>query len=453
MSAATQRAIAFVALNDVMQPDYRAVVARRALTFRRQAPLAGRERFDAAIEPFLRAQSLDDSSVVSVSAVNTLVEACQHDDSAMRAVLSLWQQSQQPLARRMREFLVSQQLETYDFDALDSGFLGTRPQEQMLALVNDFHTRNPAFNAYDSALMLCCIHGYLPGASATQPVAAAPPATPAPTLDEVPRSRWHDWFDTLQALPLDAPEWDERSLRAYSNAVQHLVEQRLAERQAMRGRLEHVLVLLREQATDELAYFGIGEVQTWDAGTLPLGEVVLLAETVNQFYAQLLAHRSSLQQAPAPTRAAQSERRRELDALEEQIIANYGELRTHFVAAPPAQVASEAPAEAPTATEAPALAEAPTFIEATPMPVAAELTEPTPLTQFAQPVAEIAHPVAPPVAPAPAEEEELDAETANELMLTVGGSPEPQYNHDLPALASSMALNQQRRGGFFRRRP
>lgn len=315
MSGATQRAIAFIALNDVLQPDYRTAIARRALTFRRQAPLVARERFDAALAPFIRMQP-NETPIVSVTTVNLLVETCQREDAALQAVLSLWQLSQQPLARRMREFLVAQQLEVHQFDALDSGFLGTRPQDHMLALVNEFHSHNPAFSTYDIALMLCCVHGYLPGAG-TVPPAVAPPPTVAPTLDTLPHSRWHDWLEQLRTLPIDAPEWDERSVQAFHASVHQLLEQRLHERQAIRSRIEQVLVLLREQATNEIAYFGFDDLRTWDSHVLPLGAAAAVGDAATEFYSQLLAHRSSLQQAPAPTRAAQIARRRELDVLED----------------------------------------------------------------------------------------------------------------------------------------
>lgn len=432
MSGATQRAIAFIALNDVLQPDYRTAVARRVLTFRRQAPLAARERFDAALAPFIRIRS-DEAVVVSIAIINQLVETCQREDIALRAVLSLWQLSQQPLARRMREFLIAQQLDVHQFDALDSGFLGMRPQDQMLALVNEFHSHNPAFNTHDIALMLCCIHGYLPGAGTVQP-AIAPPAV-APTLDTLPHSRWHAWLEQLRALPIDAPEWDARSVQAFHASVQQLLEQRLHERQAIRSRLEQVLVLLREQATSEIAYFGFDDVPTWDSHVLPLGDAAAVGDAATAFYSQLLAHRSSLQQAPAATRAAQIERRGELDVLEEQIVVGYAQLCARFVISQP----EPAPANA-----------APPMLPPEPMPM---LVPPAPEVPIPSEIMldALEQPQASPPVPTNNEEAELDQETIAELMLTVGGSHDPIHRHDLPAAHDDSSLNTQKRG-FFRRR-
>lgn len=348
MSGVIQRPISFVALNDVMQPDYRGLIVRRALNFRRQATPAARQRLDAEVGKHIKITVLDEHVAINPATLAALTQACQHDDTLMQAMLSMWQQSQLPLARRMREFLQSKGAEVYEFEQLTSGFLGARPQESMLALVNEFHSRNPSFNTHDVALMLCCVHGYLPGAvapvaSAAPPAIHAAPATYTPpaedlpdllaeleTLDEAKRTRWHAWLAEMRALPLEAGEWDDTTVRAFALATQRLGQQRQRERQERRARLANILTLLREQASVELDYFGFAAMREWDANAVDLHETAILADATTSLYTELMAHRSGLQQPPAETRAAQLARRAEIERLEERIIAAFVQLDARF---------------------------------------------------------------------------------------------------------------------------
>lgn len=348
MNGANQRPIAFVALNDVMQPDYRALIVRRALNFRRQAPAAARQRFDGAAAKHVKVATLDEHVTINPATLATLIQASQHDDQLMQAVLIMWQQSQLPLARRMREFLQSKGLEVHEFEHLNTGFLGTQPQDSMLALVNDFHSRSPSFNTYDIALMLCCVHGYLPGsAPASQQLAPAAVAPAAPeelpdmlaelaALDESRHTRWHRWLAEIHALPLEANEWDGIAVRAFAQAARRLGEQRQRERQERQARLINALKLLNEQAAGEIDYFGFGAARDWRADAVALNNTTAVAEEVTNFYTELMAHRSGLQKPPAETRAAQIARRNEIEALEEQIITSFAQLESHFTPAPTA---------------------------------------------------------------------------------------------------------------------
>lgn len=275
----------------------------------------------------------------------------------------MWQQSQLPLARRVRDFLGAKGLEVVEWENLQNGFLGAQPQDGMVALVNEFHNRNPSFNTYDIALMLCCVHGYLPGSATTQVATAVPPEEnlqkQLPDLlaqldeSETTRTCWHNWLAEIRDLPLEADDWDDTTVQAFTHAVQRLNQQRQQERQQrteLQARLVHVLTLLHEQATNELDYFGFAAAQTWSADHVAPSETAAVAEDVTNFYTQLMAHRAGLQQPPAETRAAQIARRNEIEALEEQIIEAYNQLNACF-AVEPAAPAEQAALSEPAHTE------------------------------------------------------------------------------------------------------
>ncbi len=133
---------------------------------------------------------------------------------------------------------------------------------------------------------------------------------------------WDRWLEELRALPAEAPEWD--GVAAFVAALQQLTEIKRQDRDS-RSRLQQTLARLVTKCSDELTFFDLIDVTSWTAKTCPLAEVLTLAAQVEQFQAGLLRYRD-LRQQPTASAAADSQRRRALDELDEQITQQHSRL-------------------------------------------------------------------------------------------------------------------------------
>jgi len=77
-------------------------------------------------------------------------------------------------------------------------------------------------------------------------------------------------------LPADAHEWD--TILEFVEAVTQLNAQKHQERAANRNNLQLALDALVAHAGQELEYFALGEVTSWDAEACPLTEVPALTQ-------------------------------------------------------------------------------------------------------------------------------------------------------------------------------
>ena len=292
--------IAFAFLPD----EFRLAVVKDALGARRTNPGALRDRLDSRLRTTLQLPGFRDAAKAPPGqlAVPVLKAIQRGDDGIAAAILNLWALANAPLHDAALAVLRDAGV-PHGTESVRADFGGSWSFGEWLELRDAFENRHPDTDPHAAGLMLAVAADRLP----------LPPAGA-----DISSPRFLGWLDELEALPYDAPEWDD----AEEFALSVLMLGALKEEEhldAVRETRDAAIRRTAEEFADELHYLDI-DLEPWLADT---GPDPLLTKLLADDLAAVLARYRPVRPQGA-TRAEEAQR-----------AAARAELETAALAVPP----------------------------------------------------------------------------------------------------------------------
>src|SRR5262249_25408415 len=231
----------------------------------------------------------------------------------LAALLYVWGELHADLREATYKFLRMQGMSVLQALCLEGNFSENWSLPKIFEMAGVFQAQYPGFNPDDVVLMLCCLTGHAPLPAHGEKSFSKEGAT----------TKWQQWLEELYALPAEALEWD--TVTDFVETVKQLGEAKRKEREAVRNSLRAALKTLVTDTQQELAFFGMVDIPSWNAEACALTEVAALTKQVEHLYASLVEYRS-VYQRPTTTLAEELQRRETLVPLEAAIQQTYHQL-------------------------------------------------------------------------------------------------------------------------------
>ena len=281
---------------ECLSDEFRRAVVHSALRGRKSARPATRDRLNARLKPLPVAGFRDASKARPSHLLEPVLNAIRSgDDRLATAVLTSWSEAHEPVRNAATEVLAGAAIPVEpDFASLQ--LAPAWPFDDWYAMRDLVIERHPDASPEAAGLMLAVLAGRVPVQE------------PDP-VDLLLTPRFLRWFGELDALPCEAPEWEEAI--EFAASVVGLAAVRLQQRQsaAVAARDEALRRLVEEYAA-EIEYLGI-DLGTWsDPGGPPPAATLALAEELSAalgLYGPIRPQGSSRDEeaARAPRRARQ----------------------------------------------------------------------------------------------------------------------------------------------------
>lgn len=319
-------------------PEYFERVAKWALDHLGQASLGVRKRLEKTIRAEVHLKGFADASKAITGArpllTARLVEAADHSAEICRAVLTVWAESQEKLRGDVRAFLEGRSEEILDDASAWESLSNVWWLEELEEVRSAFQEESEGYDENDAALMLCLLTGRFPLKRPAEETAdkddddvqmdgdavwvkrmerefASTEFTPS---QSAAAARMGAWLSHLEALPVDAPEWD--LVPAFADAMVEMLTSK-REAAAARAELACALKTLCVEWKDELEWWGIDSSQ-WSVSTVSAAALEIIKPCIDAL-PRILADYAALRDQVTATRQQEQERRKKMEEKESGI--------------------------------------------------------------------------------------------------------------------------------------
>ncbi len=235
---------ALTAINELLPEESQIAVVRRVLAQWRHAPDDLRKSFERAVNSGARIDGFREPLKAPDELVKKNVLQRMHfSPEFLGIVLQIWMSSHQELQGVVSKHLSDLGMSINGLDFSASRFSGTWDIESWKQHSRQVVESHSQFTEDDVALMLCCVSGKLPSSE------VAPIDEPTDTRKD---ALFPQWLEELQALPADAPQWQQAT--DFVASVTEIIQCKEKERHHV-VRLRELLAELKQDFGRELAFF------------------------------------------------------------------------------------------------------------------------------------------------------------------------------------------------------
>ncbi len=235
---------ALTAINELLPEESQIAVVRRVLAQWRHAPDDLRRFFERAVNSGARIDGFREPLKAPDELVKKNVLHRMHfSPEFLGIVLQIWMSSHQELQGVVSNHLSDAEMSMNGLDFSASRFSGTWDIESWKKHSRQVVESHSQFTEDDVALMLCCVSGNLPSSD------VVPFDEPADTHRDI---LFPQWLEELQALPADAPQWQQAT--DFVASVTEIIQCKEKERHHV-VRLRELLAELKQDFGRELAFF------------------------------------------------------------------------------------------------------------------------------------------------------------------------------------------------------
>ena len=285
--------------------DYMTQVTEAALQARDQVSQGARDSLNAAINNSdVRVDGFRDASKADAEtlAEPVFVEISGANQKLVRSVLRAWSEAKQDLRAKVLEELEAIGVTTNGSVFNGDAEFGVWEKVDWRGRVSTIQAKLVDEDSLDVRLMMTCLSGM----------------SPAPLAGEELKSKmFRAWFEELQELPPDAPEWDEAE--TFVRTVKEVAEEKWLDLDTWQAaRLLEVVQGSQKEFAAELKYLEI-DLERWSSDTedyLPdVQQAIPIAETLYE----RLSDFSGLREMAA-TRSEEAARRVEREQCEASVM-------------------------------------------------------------------------------------------------------------------------------------
>ncbi len=278
---------ALTAINELLSEECQIAVVRRVLAQWRHAPDDLRKFFERAVNSGARIDGFREPLKAPVELVkNNVLQRMRFSPEFVGIVLQIWMSCHQELQGVVSKHLSDLGMSINGLDFSASRFSGKWDIEGWKQHSRQVAESHSQFTEDDVALMLCCVSGKLPSSEVA-------------LVDEPTDTRkdalFPQWLEELQALPADAPQWQQAT--DFVASVTEIIQWKENERHYV-VRLKELLAELKQDFGRELAFFQC-DTDSWSVERLScrqqpdqpstlegISELLLLTESLKR----LLGH-------------------------------------------------------------------------------------------------------------------------------------------------------------------
>ena len=295
----------FEALENVLQQDFRESVVKEVLEYQDQVSPETRKAFEEALQKTVKVAGFRNPNKAPLIHLHrSVIEASYKSGRVFVSILTNWLEVHKDLFDLAIQFLERGSAAQADSAEQEEASLTSWTSTKISQAIEEFQTQHVHLDKNELALALvCCINGGAPIE-----------VSRAEQEEEGPILKWQQWLGELEALSADAPEWEERAVSNFFEAVVHLKELKRL------GGLSSEIETLLQQAIEGLRFFEMLEdVSLWSAEACSISESVEVAAKVSEFREAILSYQE-LKQKPEISSISETLRvREEKSFLEEKI--------------------------------------------------------------------------------------------------------------------------------------
>ena len=235
---------ALTAINELLPEESQIAVVRRVLAQWRHASEDQKKFFEQSVNNGPQIAGFREPLRAPDELVKrNVLQKMRFSPQFLGIVLQIWMSSRQELQGVVSNHLSDSEMSINGLDFSASRFSGTWDIESWKQHSRQVVESHNQFTEDDVALMLCCVSGKLPSSE------IAP-------IDEPTDSRqdalFPQWLEELQALPADAPQWQQAT--DFVASVTEIIHYKEKERHYV-VRLKELLAELKQDFGRELAFF------------------------------------------------------------------------------------------------------------------------------------------------------------------------------------------------------
>ena len=250
--------------------------------------------------------------------------------------LSTWLDIHKDMREAIEEFLI----EAYKYDPdeyFDDG--DDSPNAWSLDQIKEaamaFGEIQKDTNLDEVTLMVCCLTGGAP-LSESEDEDLEDDSEPEDPYNDNPQDeskppfceRLKLWMEELIELPISSQEWQE--IPQFINTVTLLLEEKKHSLEDTRESLEEILIRLRENNADALAFFGFSNVNEWSSEACYRENIFSIMEALENFIS-LLSEFWFLKEEPTSTYTAEKEKQSRLKKLGESLVSHHCKLSSVLI--------------------------------------------------------------------------------------------------------------------------
>ena len=276
---------AFEALQNVLQEDFRNSVVQEAIECQDQASPDARALLEESIQKKVKIDGFRNPKKAPLPHLLRSIRDASHSSfSVMLPILNIWYQVHKDLYDLAIQFLASRIPARAESAEQEEILTDSWTSTDISKATEEFQSQHEDLDKDELALMLVwCINFGAP-----ESVSADEQEGTGTVL------KWHQWLEELEALPANSPEWEERAVNDFFEAVNLLKEQKRL------GGLSSELEALKQQATDGLIFFEmLNKVSRWNAEACSISDFAEVATLVSEFREAILNYQKLNEQSVA----------------------------------------------------------------------------------------------------------------------------------------------------------